>query len=53
MKVTPLTCALGAEISGIRLAEAATNADLGGALEAALLQYKVLFPGKGIFVLAR
>ena len=43
MKVTPLTCALGAEISGIHLAEAATNADLGGALEAALLQYKVLF----------
>ncbi|MEY4670248.1 MAG: hypothetical protein RLZZ415_127, partial [Pseudomonadota bacterium] len=34
---------MGAEISGIHLAEAATNADLGGALEAALLQYKVLF----------
>lgn len=43
MKIERLTCALGAEISGINLAEAATNDDLAGALEAALLEHKVLF----------
>jgi len=43
MKIEPMTCAIGAEISGIRLAEAGTNADLFGAIEAALLEHKVLF----------
>lgn len=43
MKVEQLTCALGAEIKGIRLAEAATNADLAGEINALLLERKVLF----------
>lgn len=43
MKVEKLTCALGAEISDIRLSEAATNADLAGAINDLLLQHKVLF----------
>lgn len=43
MKIERLTCALGAEISGIQLAEAANNTDLGEALAAALLEHKVLF----------
>ena len=43
MKVEQLTCALGAEIKGIRLAEAATNADLAGEINALLLEHKVLF----------
>ena len=30
MKVEMMTCALGAELSGLRLAEAATNDDLPG-----------------------
>ena len=43
MKIEPLTCALGAEISGMTLAEAGSNDDLAGELNALLLQYKVLF----------
>ena len=43
MKVEQLTCALGAEIKDIRLAEAATNADLAGEINALLLKHKVLF----------
>lgn len=43
MKVEQLTCALGAQISGIDLAEAGTNDDIAGELGALLLQHKVLF----------
>lgn len=43
MKVEQMTCALGAEIKDIRLAEAATNADLAGEINALLLKHKVLF----------
>jgi len=43
MKIEPLTCAIGAELSAVSLAEAATNDDLFGAIEAALLEHKVLF----------
>jgi len=43
MKVELLTCALGAEISGIRLAEADSNDDLAGAINDLLLKHKVLF----------
>lgn len=43
MKITPLTCALGAELSDITLSEAATNDDLFGEIRAALLTHKVLF----------
>ena len=43
MKVAQLTCAIGAEVSGVSLAEAAGNADLFGAIEAELLKHKVLF----------
>ncbi len=43
MKVEQLTCALGVEIKDIRLAEAATNADLAGEINALLLKHKVLF----------
>lgn len=39
----PLTCHLGAELTGISLAEAARNADLFGAIRAELLKHKVLF----------
>lgn len=43
MKVEQLTCALGAEISGITLAEAGTNDDLAGEINDLLLKHKVLF----------
>ena len=43
MKVIPLTCALGAELQGVSLAQAARNHDLAGEIQALLLQYKVLF----------
>ncbi|MEQ1499449.1 MAG: TauD/TfdA family dioxygenase [Novosphingobium sp.] len=43
MKVEQLTCALGAQISDLNLAEAGTNDDLAGELGALLLQHKVLF----------
>ena len=43
LQVHPLTCALGAEISGIQLAQAAHDAGLFEALEALLLEHKVLF----------
>ena len=43
MKVAPLTCHIGAELSGINLAEAARNDDLFGAIKAELLNHKVLF----------
>ena len=43
MKVEKLTCHIGAELSGVSLAEAAHNADLFGAIRAELLKHKVLF----------
>jgi taurine dioxygenase len=43
MKVLPLTCALGAELQGVSLAEASRNDDLAGNIKELLLQYKVLF----------
>lgn len=43
MKVVPMTCALGAEIQGLNLAEAGRNADLAGEIQSLLLQHKVLF----------
>jgi taurine dioxygenase len=43
MKVNQLTCALGAEIQDVNLAEAARNADLAGEINALLLKHKVLF----------
>jgi taurine dioxygenase len=43
MKVNQLTCALGAELQDVSLAEAARNADLAGEIKALLLKHKVLF----------
>lgn len=43
MKVQLLTCHIGAELSGVSLAEAAHNDDLFGAIKAELLAHKVLF----------
>ena len=43
MKVERLTQHIGAELSGVNLAEAARNDDLFGAIKEALLQHKVLF----------
>ncbi|MET8423707.1 TauD/TfdA family dioxygenase [Nocardia sp. NPDC004860] len=41
--VTPLTCTIGAELSGVDLAAAAHDDDLFAELRALLLEYKVLF----------
>jgi len=43
MKIEPLTCSLGAELSGVDLGDAAHDAGLFAEIKAALLQYKVLF----------
>ena len=43
MKVEQLTCALGAELKGVSLKEAAKNADLAGEIKQLLLKHKVLF----------
>lgn len=43
MKIEPLTCAIGAQISGVNLADAARDDALFAAIKAALLQHKVLF----------
>lgn len=43
MKVVPLTCAIGAELQGIQLAEAGRHADLAAEVQALLLEHKVLF----------
>lgn len=43
MRIEKLTAHIGAEITGIDLAEAARNADLFEAIKAALLEHKVLF----------
>ncbi|MEQ1550832.1 TauD/TfdA family dioxygenase [Sphingorhabdus sp.] len=43
MHVEKLTCALGAEISGIKLAEVGRNDDLAGEVNELLIKHKVLF----------
>lgn len=43
LKVNPQTCAIGAEIEGVSLAEASRNADLAEEIKGLLLQHKVLF----------
>ena len=43
MEILPLTCALGAELKGVKLADAARDDTLFAEIKQALLQYKVLF----------
>lgn len=43
MRIEPLTCAIGAEVSGLSLADAAHDADLFAEIRAALLKHKVVF----------
>ena len=43
MRIEPLTCAIGAELIGVDLAQAAHSDDLFGEVKAALLKYRVLF----------
>ena len=43
MKVEQITCALGAELKSVKLAEAITNDDLFGEMKQLLLKHKVLF----------
>ena len=43
MRIEPLTCAIGAEVSGVNLADAAHDADLFAEIRAALLKHKVVF----------
>ncbi|MFC5694651.1 TauD/TfdA dioxygenase family protein, partial [Pseudomonas sp. GCM10022186] len=43
MKVEQLTCAIGAEISGVNLGDAARDESLFAEIKALLLQHKVLF----------
>ena len=43
MKVEKLTTHIGAELSGVSVAEAIANDDLFGAIGQALLDHKVLF----------
>lgn len=43
MKVAPLTCAIGAELSGVSLADAARDDGLFAEIKALLLRHKVLF----------
>ncbi|UXY31694.1 TauD/TfdA dioxygenase family protein [Streptomyces sp. HUAS TT20] len=43
IEVEPLTCTIGAELSGVNLADAARDDDLFAQLKSLLLQYKVLF----------
>ena len=43
MKIEPLTCALGAEITHLQVSEAITNDDLAAEIKALLLTHKVLF----------
>ncbi|UJW81990.1 TauD/TfdA dioxygenase family protein [Hydrogenophaga sp. SL48] len=43
MKIEPLTCAIGAQISGVSLADAARDDALYEEIKAALLRHKVLF----------
>ena len=43
MKIAPLTCHIGAELTGVSLADAARSDDLFGEVRVALLAHKVLF----------
>ena len=43
MKIEQLTCALGAELKNVQVAEAINNDDLFGEIKQALLKHKVLF----------
>ncbi|MEN7530215.1 TauD/TfdA family dioxygenase [Cupriavidus sp. 2SB] len=43
MQIKPLTCAIGAEIVGVDLAEAVRNDDLFGAIRETLLRHRVVF----------
>ncbi len=43
MRIEPLTCVIGAELSGVSLADVARNDDLFGEIKALLLKHKVLF----------
>jgi taurine dioxygenase len=43
MKIEPLTCSLGAELSGVDLGDASRDRGLFAEIKALLLQYKVLF----------
>ena len=43
MKVAPLTCHIGAEVSGVSIADAARDEALFAGFKAALLEHKVLF----------
>src|SRR5512145_126390 len=43
MRIEPLTCAIGAELIGVSLADAAHDAELFARIAAALLTHKVLF----------
>ncbi len=43
MKIEPLTCAIGAQLRDVDLADAARDDGLFAAIKAALLEYKVLF----------
>ncbi|MEV6212565.1 TauD/TfdA family dioxygenase [Kitasatospora sp. NPDC051914] len=43
IKVEPLTCTIGAELSGVNLGDASRDADLFAEIRELLLQYKVLF----------
>lgn len=43
MHIEPLTCAIGAELMNVNLAEAVDDDDLFGEIKAALLKHKVLF----------
>ncbi|MFJ7965247.1 TauD/TfdA dioxygenase family protein [Streptomyces sp. NPDC096324] len=43
IRVEPLTCSIGAELSGVNLGEAARDDDLFAEIKSLLLQYKVLF----------
>ena len=43
IRVEPLTCTIGAEISNVNIGEAARDADLMGEIRALLLRHKVIF----------
>jgi alpha-ketoglutarate-dependent taurine dioxygenase len=43
IRVEPLTCAIGAELSGVSLGDASRDAGLFGEIRALLLAHKVLF----------
>jgi taurine dioxygenase len=43
MKIEPLTCAIGAELTGVNLADAAQDDGLFAEIKAALLKHRVLF----------